>query len=493
MTTPPDSAAAWIRSGSSDDRAVTATRLNAALALTAVLAAGTGCDKKKEEAQAIPPPPPQGQASRGELSTSLGQAHGIDESLAPTSTSWTRVFVLDDKRAVLTGDVVNETIALLTDDGGANWKSFRTEREAWAQWSFALDGTLALALGSRDGAPSPQAARVEAAKLTFTTLDDEKLPVATPFFPTPKGPVTGLLQTASAIPALLGPGSAALVAEEAPRKAVIYYGGKPGAEAAPPLKLPSSEKFVPATYGRPPVLFSIKGRDLLYRPFPVAGKPLDKPQKVPGVTATPALLAELSAPPACETAEWSFQRFLGAGKRPQILGVSGSKVVTFALPDTITATTAIGCGGKRVVVEGVQPKTGPPALQAEQPDIPILVTCDLAGKCGTPKNPPFRVWPGPQKREIASAATNKGILGAMSVRAGDRWGLYLGQSPDGITFERPRAVGEGTGDRGRIELGALVSFGKRALLLISADVTGTSRRGWFVMVSDDGGTNWNPP
>jgi hypothetical protein len=92
------------------------------------------------------------------------------------------------------------------------------------------------------------------------------------------------------------------------------------------------------------------------------------------------------------------------------------------------------------------------------------------------------------------AVTEKGVLGVMSANAGDRWGLYLVQGPDnGAVYERQRVIGEGTGGRGRIELGALVSLGKRALLLLSADVTGTSRRGWFVMVSDDGGTNWGPP
>ena len=82
----------------------------------------------------------------------------------------------------------------------------------------------------------------------------------------------------------------------------------------------------------------------------------------------------------------------------------------------------------------------------------------------------------------------------MTSRANGRWGLYLAQGQgDANIFERPRPIGEGSGDRGRIELGALLSFGKRAVLLISADVTGTSRRGWFVMVSDDGGTTWEPP
>jgi hypothetical protein len=470
------------------NRAVARVTTVGLIALLAV-----GCGKKKEEEAPIPAPPPVGQASKDELSTSLGQAKGLDEALAPTSVKWTRAFVLDEKRALLAGEVVNETIALFTDDAGINWRSFRAEKDAWSSWSVGLDGAVVLGVGSREGAPTPQSARVEGARIAFGTFDTPSLAVATPLFPTPKGPVQGLLQTVSAVPALLGMDAAALVAEDAPRKMVLLYGGKPGAEAIAPLKLPSGEKIVPVPYGRPPVMLSIKGKDLFSRPFPAPGKPLDKPQKVAGVAATSTLLGELSTPPLCETGAWSFQRVLAGAKKVQLLGVSPTKTVAFALPDSTTPTTAIGCGANRVVVETVQAKTGPPALQAEQPDVPMLVTCDLAGKCTAPKNPPFRMWPGPQKREITMAATTGGTLGVMSVRAGDRWGLYLGQSPDGITFERPRPIGEGTGDRGRIELGALLSFGKRALLLISADVTGTSRRGWFVLVSDDGGTSWNPP
>ena len=44
-----------------------------------------------------------------------------------------------------------------------------------------------------------------------------------------------------------------------------------------------------------------------------------------------------------------------------------------------------------------------------------------------------------------------------------------------------------------MDLGALISFGKRTLILLAADVTGTSRRGWYVIVSDDGGLSWSAP
>lgn len=447
---------------------------------------------KVEETPAIPAPPPPGAASRDELSTSLGQARGLDEGLAPSSVKWTRVFVLDDKRALLTGSVVNETIGLLTDDAGKTWKSFRLERDLWASWSVGLDGSIVVAAGSRDGAPTAKSARVESARVAFAAFDAEALNAPQPLFPTLKGPATGLLQVDTAIPALLSPDSAAMIVEEKARKLGVVYAGKPGAVALPPLKLPAGEKIVPVPYARPPLLLSIKGRDLLQRPFPAGGKPLDKPQKVAGPVASTALLGELENQPMCDTGAWSFQR-VSVGKKPYLFGISPDKVAYFPLPASTMPTTAVGCGANRIVIETVQAKTGVPATWAEQPDVPVLVTCDLAGKCTSPKNAPFRVWPGEHKREIALAATEDGTLGVMTTRAGQRWGLYLAQSLSGTMFERQRVIGEGTTDRGRIELGALISFGKRAVLLISAGVTGTSRRGWFVLVSDDGGTSWNPP
>ncbi len=468
-------------------------RCAAALLALAVVAGGCSSCGKKETQSDPAPPPPRGAASSDELTTTLGSARGLDEELAPTSTKWKRVFVLDDKRALLAGEVTTETVALFTDDGAKTWRSLRADRDAWSNWSVSMDGTIALGLGARDGAPSATQAQVEAARLRFAAFDSPTLTAPTPLFPTTAGPVKGLLTNEVAIPAILGPGSAALVAEDAPRKLVILYGGKPGAEAASPLKLPGSEKIVPVPYGRPPVLLSIKGKDLLQRPFPMPGKPLDKPAKVPGIAPTPTLLAELSAAPMCETAEWSFT-IVKQNKRLQVLGVSPSKIVTFPLPESTLPATHLGCGGGHVVVETIQAKTGVPATWAQQPDIPMLVLCDLDGKCNDPKNPPFRVWIEPHKRDVAEVPTEGAVLGVMTSRANNRWGVYLGEGQgDGNVFERPRPIGEGTGDRGRVELGALLSFGKRAVLLISADVTGTSRRGWFVMVSDDGGNNWGPP
>ncbi len=458
-----------------------------------LLAGLTGCSScgKKGEETPVPPPPTRGAATSDEFSNGLGQARGLAEELAPTSAKWRRVFALDDKRLILAGDTPDLAIALLTDDGGRTWNAVKGPRDAWCTWSALIDGSLALGTGARDGAANGFAT-IEGGRIALTSIDSPVLTTPTPFFPTPKGPAKGLFAIDSGVLALLAPDSAAIVAEPAPKKPSIFYAGKPGAEAVDQLKLPAGEKFIPVPYGRPPMLLSIKGKDLFQRPFPMAGKPLDKPVKVAGITATPALLGELSAPPACESGAYSFQR-IKQGKRIHLLGVSNEKIVSFPLPEATMPTTKIGCGAGKVVIETIQEKTGVPATWDSQPDIPMLVTCDLAGKCTAPQNPAFRIWPEKHEREIVSAPTQGGTLGVLTAHAGNRWGVYLAQSNEGAIFDRPRVIGEGNGDRGQIEVGAFASLGKRALILISGDVTGTSRRGWFVMVSDDGGVTWNPP
>jgi hypothetical protein len=119
--------------------------------LLLVIALGTGCKKKKEETP-IAPPPPRGAASLDQLTTGLGLAKGLDAKLAPPSMQVEHVYVLDDKRAILTGGVPGgEAIALFTLDAGKTWTSFRTEQETWATWSFgAEEGSFALALGPKE-------------------------------------------------------------------------------------------------------------------------------------------------------------------------------------------------------------------------------------------------------------------------------------------------------------------------------------------------------
>ena len=442
----------------------------------------SGCGKKKED-EPIAVGPPPGAASSDELSIGIGAARGLNERLAPTSTKWRRVIPVDEKSALLVGDVAADAITLATTDAGKTWRPLRASRESWSNVSAALDGTVVVGSGSRDGAVVTGTSTVEAARISFGTLEASELNAPSPLFPDLKGPAKGVLLNDSALPAVLSPDLAALVADESPRHTVVFYAGKPGAEAVAKLPLPASEKFVPAPFGRPPVLLSIKGRDLFFRPFPLPGKPLDKPVKVAGVVAAKTTQAELSAPTTCEAGAWTFQIIKQGPSKLLVVGVSAAKTAVFALPEQTVPTTHLGCGADHVVVEGYDNLT----------KNPILLRCDLAGKCDSPQNGAFRFWPEAHEHEIVSATAEKGVVGVLTARAGERWGLYLGQSPDGTTFERARVIGEGTGDRGRVELGAIMSFGKRIVLVLSAGVTGTSRRGWFSIASDDGGANWGVP
>lgn len=441
------------------------------------------CGKKKEQEAPIAVAPPPGAATSNELTTGIGQARGLPEGLAPATTKWRRVFVLDERRAVITGDTPTETVALLTDDGGRSWRALRGDRDAWANWSLGADGTLVMATGARDGAASVTGGTVESTRLLFAAFDAERLSPPTPLFPQPKGPARGGLQAPSAIAAALAPDSAALVGDEAPRRQAIFYGGAPGAEAAPTLPLPAAEKAIPAPFGRPPVLLSTKAKDLFARPWPAAGKPLDPPQKVAGLLATPGLFAELAAAPACEAGAWSFQRVSQPPARPFLLAVSAEKTVAWPLPEGVTPTSRVGCAPDgRVVVEAVDAKS-------KSPNVAI---CDAAGKCAVTGNAAFRLWPEKHERDIVPALAGGGAIAVLAARAGERWGIYLGQTTDGVLHEPTRIVAEGSGDRGRVDLGAVIAFPKRVVILLSADLTGTSRRGWFSLTSDDGGASWGP-
>jgi putative hemolysin len=157
----------------------------------------------------------------------------------------------------------------------------------------------------------------------------------------------------------------------------------------------------------------------------------------------------------------------------------GAAAASVATPNA----AAFGCGAAGFAIETRDASGGP-----------SLTTCTLEGSCAAPKTSPFSVWPEPHSRAVAAATTPRGTLALMSAQAGERWGVYLAQSSDaGHSYELPRVVGEGSGERGRLEIGGLVSLGNRALLLVAADVVGTSRRGWYVLASDDGGATWAPP
>lgn len=432
-------------------------------------------------------PLPRGGASVDELSTGIGLARGLDSSLVPSSTEWRQLIVLDASRAVLAGEIAGEAIAIRTEDAGKTWRAFRAPGQGWSAWGMGADGTLVLATGTVEkpkvALPGGQRAPIDSAGLQFVAAETTDLSSPNPIFAPIEKKTTPRIPIGKGMPAVLSRSRAALLVDEAPRKSGILFGGPAGVEAGPLLPIPPAERLVPTPMARPPMILTTRGRDLLIRPTPSPDKPLDPPQKIAGITPTPAVLVELGQLPACESGAWSFQR-VTQQNRPMILGVSPTRNVVVPLPPTTTKTSRVGCGADRLVVETLDPKD----------KVESLATCGLEGQCLAPMKPPFRPWPEKHEREIATVGTTQGAIAVLTARSRDRWGLYLSQSTDGgKLFELPRMIGEGNSDRGRFELGAVISFGARTLLLISTGVTGTSRRGWYVLVSDDGGTTWAPP
>jgi len=289
--------------------------------------------------------------------------------------------------------------------------------------------------------------------------------------------------------ALLDRETASFVVEPSPKKFVARYVAPPGVDPPAELALPKGEAFVPYPLGRPVRLASVKGRELLMRKWPEPGKPVDKPEPIATIKTTPSLVAELSQPPACETQAAAYFKITQPPSKQNpakdyLFVALADRFALTPLPAAVAKETRIGCGDTKFVAE---------APNQDKQSIDILL-CDLEGKCETPTRPVFKPWLEKHSRDILAVPTATGAAAVMSAQAGEKWGLYYAQSTDGGKFyERARVVGEGTGARGRVDFEALVSLGKRTLLLVSADVTGTSRRGLYVIVSDDDGATWNPP
>jgi hypothetical protein len=145
----------------------------------------------------------------------------------------------------------------------------------------------------------------------------------------------------------------------------------------------------------------------------------------------------------------------------------------------------MGCTSDRVVVEAINPE-----------GLPALVTCSLTSGCIAPQNRPFlRPWSEPHDRKLSVAFTSKGVAASQSLRTKAKWGLYVSSSSDGgrlYDLERRVGYGEGNVVDGH-ELGVLLGMGDRTLLLMSAKIAKTTRRSWYVLASEDGGSLWSPP
>lgn len=447
------------------------------------LAAGlVGCKKKEEQPEQVPPPPPGG-ADVEIVSTKIGRGLGLDTHLAPTGTQWDRVLVLDEERAVIAGHSLDQAIALRTDDGGRTWVALKAEAKKTARWGAATDGTVALALGQhRKGATKAAPTPIESMQLFFAEPSATELSGPVTLFPN-DGPLKGAtIGRGSARPAVWsGPKAGALVTIGG-RKPALAYAAPAGRELPDKTATLTAERFVSVPYGRPPSLLSVRSGSLMVRPWPEPGEDLVPGTPIPKFRAVGDLHRQLSEGPSCESGPWSFQAVRLGPTRSVLVGVSPNRALAVPLPPG--QLTLLGCSEHGVVLQTVDPKTKNPQL----------VRCTLDGQCAQPGSPPFGYWTEKHERIIAATTTKQGVVAIMTARAGARWGMYLGQSQDGgKLFELPQVVGEAASDRGLLKLGALVSLPKRVLLLISADVTGTTRRGWYVLASDDGGAHWGPP
>lgn len=467
-----------------------------ATTVTLLAALGTtgceSCKKEEEKPEQVGLAPRVGGASADSVTTQIGQGSALDTKLAPTSTVWQRVVVIDDDSALLIGQAIEETIALRTDDGGATWFALKTKSNGWPRWGAGADGALVLADGKREKAARElqSTAPVREIELWFAGPDERSLTGPSPALPGDKTLQNAEVYRGIGAPAALSGQLASLVVDNG-RNRYLMYGRPLGQQAHEPRQLPSSS-FVARPYGRPAQLVGIEGGSITVRPWPEpADEKLAEPVKIAGFSGASArTLEELGAQPLCEQGDLTLQ-LVTSGATRYIVGIAPKRTVAFKVP--VNHDTRYGCGGEAIVYETVDPKQQKLARRNEAP-IPILVRCTFDGKCSEPQSYPFQPWEGKHESQITSISTEAGIVATMTSQAGTRWGAYLGQSLDGgKTFELARVIGEGEGERGRFEIGALVRFKQRLLLLISADVTGTSRRGWYVLASNDDGTNWGTP
>jgi hypothetical protein len=467
-TTPPASAVAAIPSRWTERAALT-------LLVASLLG---GCGDKKDDIEQIPPPASEGRATRDQINTKIGIGLAVDAK-APSNTRWEHVWVVDDATAVVVGRASDEALALVTKDKGRSFQAYRANVESWHSWGAGPAGAVALLSGAfREGSGGSARRPVDAATIRLTsTVNDLGEPA--PFFGKEDPAKDVKLESSFARPAVLTREIASIVAERGRLQHLVY--GVPGGTSQPePVKLPPG-RFVAAPYGQPPQLLSLAGASLQVRPWPRPGEEVSpKGQPIAGLAANATMIDDLSNGPGCDTLAWSFQR-IGKSPAANMVGVSPDRSVAFRLPPT--TGESFGCSPEAVVVE---------SKSADKQ--PQIVRCTLDGKCETPQNAAFEAWPDEPEKRFWMAPTDKGLVAFMAARKGARWGVYLASSMDGgKTFDLPRPVGEGEAERGSIEVGALIAFPDRLVLLVSADVTGTSRRGWYVLQSSDAGATWGVP
>jgi len=464
-----------------------------ALFALAVMFAATGCDSCEKESESVAAPLPEpGSAASEVLATEIGNGIALHNSLAPTDAKWGKVFVYGDESAVIVGKTLNDAISLRTTDGGRTWSSLRAKAGQWTEWGVGADGSVILATGTRvkQKPPPGRSAAVDNGSFWFAASSAKELRGPSQLFGAELHAGYQLSEGFSA-PVVLNSQTGSLVIDRG-RSPMIAY-GTPAGQKQHDLVSPPSGNVVRAPYGRPAQMLTVSG-GIEVRPWPKAGAKADIAVRIPNYSAGRNALNQLNRGPGCEFGNWSFQRVADSPSSAHLIGVSDTRSFSIKLPKG--DEQRIGCSDQAVVVETVRPlekKANVPGI-AKPPPIPTLVRCSFDGKCAEPTGQPFELWNEKHERVIRAVPTATGLVAVMTARTPNRWGVYVGQSTNGgKSFELPRTVGEGTTDRGSYEVGAVVRLKKRVLILVSGDVGGTTRRGWFVLASDNDGNLWGPP
>ncbi len=458
----------------------------------AILSLG-GC--KKDERPDETPVPQRNMATLDIVTTEIGTGLALRADAAPTSVRWERVIVLDADRAVLLGRENDQAWALRTNDRGRTWTSVSALVKPWASWGVAGNGALSLVSGvstaavanvpkGRGATPSKLANPIGEATVWYSGPMDRQLDGPRALLPGEGALVGVTIPTGASTPALYDE-AIALLAEKN-RVPTMVFAPLSGGAPIEPISLEKAA-FVPVPYGRPPKLLSVAKGTIELRNWPRPGETLGVATPIPGYRSDATTFAQLSDGPGCEAGGFSFRRF--SGVQPWVVGISGDRALAFKVPGPEAGR--LGCSDAALVVETT---VLDPSDAEKRRKVPQLVRCGLDGTCAQPKAPPFAVWTEKHDRDIWSVPTKGGLVAVLRARSGSRWGLYLGQSTEGgNTFELPRTIGEGADTRRVLDFGALLRFPDRLVLLISADVGTTGRRGWYALASDDEGNNWGPP
>ena len=449
------------------------------------------CSGKKEEPPPINPPSLPGNTSSSEIGTKIGNGRvvnlvGVDVSSA---TNWTRVYPLDRQRVVMAGDVGGEAFALVSNDRGVSWSAQQTKSDGITTWSVGADGTLVMGIAKRQ---IPKKAPPPGTILPIDTLTyvfaapGQKLSAPSPLLaPDPEGKKElPIVPRGNGMAAVLGPSLASVVVETKPKTFAVAFGVGPNEDLPQMIDLPKDEVPVNASFGHPPALLTMNGKQLLKRPWPKPGETLAEAVPVDKVGITKTLVDELSQGPECEWGAWSFKRVMQRD-RVYILGVSPEKTAFFEVPQTTVASSPLACTADRIAVEAINPER-----------LPTIVTCALDGTCTLPENRPFlKPWPEQHERKLHTSLTQNGVIAVQGLKNKGKWSLFISESVDGgKLFNLQRTVGEGVGNsEDGYDVGSLISFGDRTVMLISAKISKTTRRSWFALASDDGGSTWSYP